>query len=105
MDTLMRFLHFETWFLLIGLISIVVYRILTGQINTKGMLTESNGSGKINPARLQLLAITVGSAFLYLIQVAENPSKFPDPQVMLVALGGSNVVYLATKAYSLLLRR
>lgn len=105
MDTLVAFLCFEIWFLLIGLMLIVIYQILTGKINTKRMLFEKNGSCSYSPGRVQLLLLTLISVFYYILEVINNPTQFPKiPQELLLILGGSNIIYLVSKAYSLFRR-
>lgn len=102
MNTLITFVRFEIWFLLLGLILVVSYQILTGKINLHGILFEKNGGQKNSPVRVQLLLFTLTGAFYYFLQVLDNPTGFPKvPQELLLILGGSNVVYLGGKSYSL----
>jgi hypothetical protein len=55
----------------------------------------------MSPGRIQLLVLTVLTALQYLLQTIHDPSQLPVPPANLVtALGGSQLVYLATKAWS-----
>ena len=104
MNILSTVLKYEIWFLVMGLALIVVYQILTGMINVKGLLHKKNGDRGFSPARLQLLAFTIAGAISYLFLVLGNPESgtFPDvPLELLLVLGGSNLLYLASKFYSL----
>ena len=110
MDTLVTFIHFEIWFLLIGLLLLVVYQILTGKIELKGILIEKDCSGKTvkgySQVRVQLLIFTVIGACYYLQQVVNNPNEFPKvSEELLLLMGGSNMTYLGGKYYSLLFKR
>ncbi len=82
----------------------VSYQMLTGIINTDGLLYKKNGSRSLSPGRLQLLVLTVGSAFYYLMLVLGTPEskKLPElPDEFLMILGGSNLFYIGGKLYSL----
>jgi hypothetical protein len=97
MFTLMTVVRYEIIFLLAGLGAVVGYQIITGRINTKGLLFETRDVG-FSPARLQLLMFTFGVAFYVLGKVLAL-GAFPeiDPNV-LVVLGGSHALYLGAKA-------
>jgi hypothetical protein len=84
---------------------IIFYQILSGEINTSGLLEEKDGKGELSWGRVQLLLFTFIFAFIYLFQVIDHPSQFPDiPQEWLVLLGGSNLAYLGEKTYNLAFR-
>lgn len=103
MSTLSTFLKYEVWFFVVGLALIVVFQILTGKINVKGLLHETSSDHDFSPGRLQLLVITVAGALSYLSLVLGSPEsgRFPDiPNELLLVLGGSNLFYLAGKFYS-----
>lgn len=91
---------------LIVLAVVVFYRLLTGSINTKGMLNDKGTSAGFSPARLQLLISTIVVALYYIGQALtnRNTGQFPTiPNEMLVILGGSHVFYLGSKTIPLLL--
>jgi hypothetical protein len=105
MRELSTLLRYEIWFLLIGLATVVAYQLLTGLINTRGLLDEKAGDRRFSPAQLQLLLFTVGGAFYYLLLVIDNPNPgtFPDvPSELLLVLGGSHVFYQTGNLSSLL---
>jgi hypothetical protein len=106
MENLVIFIRFVVWILLGGFASIVAYQILTRRINTKKLLWGKDGSNGYSPGRVQLLLSTLAGAFYYLFEVVENPTLFPTiPRELILILGGSNLLYLGGKFYSLLLRR
>ncbi|MDR4507747.1 MAG: hypothetical protein MRJ65_05840 [Candidatus Brocadiaceae bacterium] len=106
MNTLIVFVKYEVWFFLSMLMLIVCYQILTGKINIKGLFCEKNGSKRTSSVRIQLVFMTVLSAGYYLFRVLENPTEFPkDIQAVLMFMGGSNMVYLGSKSYSLILQK
>lgn len=105
-----RVIWFEVVFFLSGLAAIIFYRLLTGGINTKGLLysKQIKGAPHLSPERVQLLLFTLGTAMLYLLDVLENRNsgKLPDiPIKTLAMLGGSHAIYLGGKAYSMLLKK
>ncbi len=107
-DYLSNFISSEIWFFLVGLATIVFYLILTRKINTRKLLFEKNQSRTYSWQRVQLLVITLAGVMFYLIEVKHNLSSGKLPQVseeLLLILSGSNVFYLGSKFYSLLLRR
>ncbi|MDX6528330.1 MAG: hypothetical protein QOH41_620 [Blastocatellia bacterium] len=104
MRTLMTFARHEIEFLLGFLAAIAVYQILTGKINTRGLLKDEHGV--FSPGRLQLLLVTLACASYVFSQVLESITLgapgFPtlDPKWFL-ALFGSHAIYLGGKSYSL----
>lgn len=105
MTRLMMFARYEIEFLLAGLAAVVSFQIITGRINTKGLLSDKakNGVVSFSPARLQLLMFTLAIAFYVLAKVmnsiAAGDPQFPqiDMNVLLI-LGGSHALYLGAKA-------
>jgi hypothetical protein len=64
-----------------------------------GLLRSSDGM--LSPGRVQLFVLTVLTALQYLLSVIHDPSHFaPIPSNLVMALGGSQVVYLGGKAWS-----
>jgi hypothetical protein len=98
-------LQWELGLFLGGLAAVVFYQMLAGKINTKGLLQEKNGEGKLSWGRVQLLLFTFTVAYVYLFQVLDHPTQFPEiPQEWLLLLGGSNLAYLGEKAFNLVIR-
>lgn len=90
-----------------GLMLIVLYKLFTGSIPLSGLLTaqDSKGNLSFSPGRAQMLMATVLTALYYLLQVIENPSTDTLPSIpytLVAILGGSQAVYIAGKARSLL---
>jgi hypothetical protein len=97
-----------------ALLALVLYRLLTGQINTKGLFFghRKDGSLYFSPERVQLLIFTGWIGLFYLLNTFEtrvvNPTAdtahtLPDVGEKTIALlVGSHGIYLARKAYSLL---
>jgi len=94
-------LEIEVWCFLSLLGAIVAYRLLTRQINLRGLLLRKNGSGLLSPERVQLLIATLAVSGKYLSEVFQSAGsdKLPDidPQ-WLYTLGGSSAVYVLGKA-------
>jgi hypothetical protein len=106
MATLIMFARYEIGFLLTALIAVVAYQILTGRINTRGLLSEKteNGVVGVSPTRVQLLLFTLAIAFYVLSQIAYS-HQFPTIDVKwLLILGGSHSIYLGGKGALSLLR-
>ncbi|MDQ6860892.1 MAG: hypothetical protein M3032_07035 [Verrucomicrobiota bacterium] len=90
-----------------ALFFLIAYRLLTGQINTRGLLADKVGGG-ISPARVQLMALSLSGAFYYLMSVVEMVQSGPRPNLTLPAPStellalvlGSNTVYVTAKATS-----
>lgn len=102
---------------LLALLVMVLYRMLTGKINTQYLFygTRSDGTRYFSPERVQLMIFTVWVGLSYLFdtyetQVVHLPAGtqpvLPDvPTKTLVLLGASHGVYLAGKIYSMLIAR
>lgn len=106
MQTMAQVLRIEIWCLLIGLATIVAYRMLTGDIITKGLLQDKGGSSGFSPARLQLFISTLVVACYYAgnALTSANTGRFPTiPNEMLLILGGSHTFYLGSKTVALIL--
>ena len=109
MEALITILRFEIWFFIGSLVLLVVYKMLTGKINTTGLLHDKKDkqTAGFSPARVQLLILTLFGAGYYLLLTVNNgyPTEFPEvPQELLALVGGSNLVYLGAKARSMLFR-
>ncbi len=91
--------------LLGGFFGIVFWKLLTRGISLGGLLEGDRPEGDtyFSPGRVQLLMVTVLFALQYLLQILKNPAAFPPvPEALLVALGGSQAVYLGGKARAML---
>ena len=88
-----------------GLLAIVIFRLLAGRINTRGLLEDKRAGkpGNFSPGRLQLLIATFGGAAFYFSEIvgaAEAGVMPPVPDELLLIVGVSNVAYLGGKIYS-----
>ena len=97
---LSTFICIEIWIFLIGMLSIVGYKLVTGEINTKKLLFD-NVRNVFTPGRLQLLIVTMFVIIYCLVQFSADPDadalpKFPNK--LLLLFGGSNLFYLINKA-------
>jgi hypothetical protein len=97
-----KILDIELLGFIYALVAIVASGLLTSRINTKGLLLDKSGSGRIRPERLQVLITTMIIAARYLGEVfsGSTGSSFPaiDPAWLYLA-GGSNGIYVARKIY------
>ena len=92
---------------LIALAGAVVVKLLNGRINTGRLFDGRNqdGSQYFSLGRVQLLMFTLWTAANYISSVwnGENRGALPDiPPQTLALLGGSHILYLGGKAYSML---
>ena len=88
--------------IVIGLMAaMVVYKLLTGKINIRGLLGD--GKSPVTVARLQSLIGTMTVAFMYLQEFSKQPVDMPPVTTeMLAIFGGSQTLYLGGKATGLL---
>jgi len=109
MPLLVELTKWEIGIFVLALGASIGIKLLTGEINTKGLLfgrITGRPTGQdeyFSPERLQLLIATLGAAFYYLTLVLTNPNPgtFPEvPQTWPAILGGSNALYLGGKAYA-----
>ncbi len=103
---LTRLAKWETLLFVGGLAAIIAFRLVTGQINLKGLLwgRRSDGSLYLSAERVQALLATLAIAMTYLLTAAHSVSgKLPElPAEALELLGLSNVIYLGGKGWVLL---
>lgn len=63
-----------------------------------GLLRSSDRT--LSPGRIQLLMLTVLTALQYLLTTLHDPSRIPRlPSALVMAMGGSQLVYLSAKAW------
>jgi len=95
-----------------GLIGIVVWKMMTGEISLEQLFEgetlarDGTRSSYASGGRVQAFLVTIYVAFYYLMQVIHNPTGFPDvPTVLVGVLAGSHALYLGDKAQAMLLGR
>jgi len=101
LDTVAFAAKLELVVLLSTLLAIVIFRLVTGQIATRGLMARGPG-GVVSEERAQLLVATLGAAGYLLISL---PKSAPYQMALsstwlLLLLGGSNGAYLITKYLS-----
>jgi|SRR5215831_9591640 len=105
MRSLISFATIELEFLVFGYSSVIFYQLLTGRINTRGLLFGRSATGQsgFSPARLQVLLLTLGTAFYVLSgTISAGTPRLPDIDArMLEILGGTHAIFLGSKGYSL----
>lgn len=91
----------EVVLLISGFTAVTLWKLVTGGIRLDGLLKTKDGRADFSPGRVQLLVFTMFTALEYLMQTIHNPSKLPQvPGALVTALGGSQAIYLAGKAWS-----
>lgn len=102
MTTLATVLRYELIIFLAALALLLGHRMLTQQINMKGLLMDKTGGRAISPGRVQMLLVTMGIAAYYFTLVVEtkDKSRLPDlPNELVVMFGASHGTYLLGKLY------
>jgi hypothetical protein len=100
MPDLVKIATWEAVGLLTALSVLVMLRLLTGDLRTRGLIegTTAAGSRFVSAGRVQLLIATLVVAVQYASQAWQSPQRLPDvPQTWLLLLGGSHVLYLGSK--------
>ncbi len=65
-----------------------------------GLVRSSDGT--LSPGRIQLLVLTILTALQYVLATIHDPSHLPAlPSNLVTALGGSQLVYLGSKAWAI----
>jgi hypothetical protein len=108
MAFLLTLLCWEGMLFLVAIALLVAGQLLSGGINTSGLLvgTKGDGGSYVSPERVQLLLFTLAVAFQYVAAVLKNPTVFPTIQEDWLALfGASHVVYLGGKLGALFVNR
>ena len=86
--------------LIAGFGAAILWKLLTSGVRLRGVLLAQDGS--VSPGRVQLLLATLFTAWRFLPGIMHHPAHWPDISGGLVMMmGGSQIVYLAAKAWSL----
>jgi len=80
---------------------LVAYKLLTSEINLRGLLLDKTGSGAVRPERVQLLITTmvVAGKFLADAFTSKTPTLPSIDSDWLYLLGGSSGIYTVRKLY------
>jgi hypothetical protein len=98
--------------LLGGFCALLLFKIVTGEIAFDGLfegdIRESDGgySSSTSAGRVQCFVVTIYAAFYYIVQVVQDPTRFPSlPTELVGAVAASQALYLGDKARAMLLGR
>ena len=110
MPSLVQMTAWVTFLFILGLAATVFAQLLNGGINSTRLLYGKTGTGKMyfSPERVQLLLFTFWVALSYLLETMQirRGGELPDiPVKTLALLSGSQTIYLAGKAYSMLFKK
>ena len=102
MPSMVKLIEIDVFLFFGVLFAIVAFRLLNGDINTRGLLMRKHGIRRVSPERIQLLLFTLAAASNYLNNVLKDPrGDLPDvSNTWLYLLGGSHATYLGAKAFS-----
>ena len=90
--------RWEFIFLVVGFGVVTIGKLLQTS-SFRGLLRASDGS--LSAGRIQLLVLTVMTAMQYLLNTMHDPTHLPAiPAGLVLALGGSQAVYLGAKAWA-----
>jgi hypothetical protein len=80
---------------LVSVVMLIAYRILTGKISLRGLLTIDGD--RFSPERLQLLLMTLGLLTIYVQDAVSSWSMRPASDELATVLAASQVLYLGGK--------
>jgi hypothetical protein len=81
------------------LATLLVYRMLTGQLSLSGLFADPTRNQAVSPERVQLLISTVALSARIVGQAAHGSHVLPQVSTQeLVVFGASSGVYVAVKA-------
>ena len=80
------------WLLVFG--TLILYRLLSGQINLRGLLTDGRD---FTPTRLQTLVLTIGGLLAYVTASLSAHKLMSPPAGTWLAYTASHVLYLGAK--------
>jgi hypothetical protein len=91
--------RWETILLIAGFGVVTLWRLFQS-VSFAGLLRSADGT--MSPGRAQLLVLTIFTALQYLLTTMHDPTSLPHiPSGVVIALGGSQAIYLGTKAWSI----
>jgi hypothetical protein len=111
MNSLAKFASWEGAILFGGLVCVVSWKLLSGDIGLSYLLdgdfrdpgSPTGFSTGASAGRTQALMVTLFVAGYYLLQVIQNPKELPSVSPWMVgALGGSHALYLGEKVQAML---
>lgn len=98
MTSLVSFARWELIILVVSFAGLTFWK-LWQSASFAGLLRSADGT--LSPGRIQLLVLTIMTAMQYLLAVINDPTQLPTiPPELVLALGGSQVIYLGSKAWT-----
>ena len=98
MRLLANLARWELIILVTSFAAVMLWRLLK-TASLAGLLRSSDGT--LSPGRIQLLMLTVLTALQCLLTTIHDPYHLPSiPSNLVIALGGSQLVYLGAKAWN-----
>jgi hypothetical protein len=99
MRLLMNVARWETLTMVVFLGIVTLWKLFQS-VSFAGLLRSSDGT--LSPSRIQLLVLTILTSLQYLLATMHDPTHLPAiPAGLVMALGGSQAVYLGAKAWSI----
>jgi hypothetical protein len=96
MELLVKAARWEMIILVVCFAGVTLWRLLSSG-SLAGILRSSDGT--FSPGRVQLLVLTILTALEYLLATIHDPSHLQTiPSGLVTVLGGSQAVYLGSKA-------
>ena len=99
-----RVLRWEGLAFLSALAFLLVYRMLTRQINLRGLLGDGSHGGAVSPERVQLLVTTIAVS-CNILRAALHGTTNAMPEINTATLsvfGASSFTYVGVKAFKML---
>ena len=105
-ETIAKIVQLEMWIFIVGMAGTVLYKIISGEIPLKGLLSEKDNKKSGSLGRAQMLLFTILGSLYILYKVAEEPTKFPEiPMELILLMGMSHSTYLGSKYYKLIRKK
>jgi hypothetical protein len=99
MRLLMNVAHWESLTLVVSLGIVTLWKLFQS-VSFAGLLRSSDGT--LSAGRIQLLVLTILTSLQYLLATMHDPTHLPAiPASLVMALGGSQAVYLGAKAWNI----
>ena len=96
-NLMVKIIRFEIWLFLSAFGLYLLFRIVTGEINLFGLITDKR-TNEISPSRIQSLILTFAAIGVLLSELPALTGTGIDLAAMV--FGGSQAVYLFTKSES-----
>ena len=99
MGSLRKLAQWEMIILIVSFGVVTLWKLFQSA-SFSGLLQSKDKDATFSPGRVQLLVLTILTALQYLLATIHDPSHLPAiPSNLVTALGGSQIVYLGSKAW------